>query len=213
MVSSDDGVNAAGDDESAVSEGAIEEPYKDENIDMGGWKDPAASEDQGAVLRIKGGVLYINAGGDGIDANGDVFMSGGEVTVHGPENNANGVLDYASKFQITGGTFIGAGSSGMAQNPTEDSQQPVIVQSTAKEVEEGTVITVKDRDGETIVYFRTEKKMQWYAISTPELVKGKTYTVRVGKEETEVTLRKMVTEIETKEVKEAEETEKEEGTE
>ncbi len=210
VVSSDDGVNAAGEDESPETEEDVEEPYQDENLGRNEWQNPMAEEDQGAVLRIKGGILDVNAQGDGIDANGDVFMSGGEVTVHGPENNANGALDFASKFQITGGTFIGAGSSGMAQNPTEDSQQPVIVQSLPEAAEAGTVITVKDGDGEIIVYFRTEKKMQWYAISAPELVKGKTYTVRVGEEETEVTLRKMVTEVITEEQKEAEEEKKEE---
>ncbi len=217
VISADDGVNASGEDENGeTDEGAemdddgVEEPYQDENLGQNDWQNPVTSEDQGAVLRIKDGILEVNARGDGIDANGDIFMSGGEVTVHGPENNANGVLDFASKFQITGGKFVGAGGSGMAQNPTEDSLQPVIVQSLPEPVEAGTVITVKDGDGEIIVYFRTEKKAQWYAISAPELVKGKTYTVRVGEVETEVTLRKMVTEIETEEQKEEEEEKKEE---
>ena len=71
IVSSDDGINAAGKDDGEI------EPENQKNQPF------MADEDQGASMTINGGVVYVNANGDGLDANGDIFMNGGMVTVHG----------------------------------------------------------------------------------------------------------------------------------
>ncbi|RYD04943.1 hypothetical protein N752_12205 [Desulforamulus aquiferis] len=61
----------------------------------------------------------INASGDGIDSNGSLYMDGGTVLVNGPTNNGNGPLDHDRMAEITGGTLVAAGSSGMARtSPT-----------------------------------------------------------------------------------------------
>ena len=172
LVSSDDGINAAGDDDSA------------ESAQAGGQM--MSKEDQGASLTIGGGIIYVNAEGDGLDANGDIVISGGTIVVHGPSNGGNGTLDYANRCQITGGTFLGAGSIGMALSPSEDSTQPVITQSLEQAVEAGTEISVKDSMGTVIASITTEKRVQWLSVSTPELVKGQKYTVCLGEEEQEV---------------------------
>lgn len=163
IYASDDGINAAGDSEGFMPE-----------------------EDQGAVLTINDGTVYVNAQGDGLDANGDIFINGGKISVHGPSDGGNGTLDYASICKITGGTFVGIGSAGMAQNPSEDSIQPVIAGSFAGSVEEGTVVAVKDSEGRVILSAKTEKTAQWFALSSPELKEGKTYLVCAGGEEREV---------------------------
>lgn len=137
-------------------------------------------EDQGAVMTFNGGTIYVDAGGDGLDANGDIFINGGEITVHGPENGGNGTLDYANTCMITGGTFLGAGSVGMAQSPSKDSTQPVLVWTTDSAVEAGTVISVMDAGGAETVQMTTEKKAQWFALSSPKLEAGGTYTVCYG---------------------------------
>lgn len=193
IISSDDGINAAGDDDS------VDNPESDENaaensegeMNMSGRMNSGggrmAGEDQGASLTIQGGTVYVNADGDGLDANGDILISGGEVIVHGPENGGNGTLDYAESCQITGGTFIGIGSVGMAQSPSEDSTQAVITQSLNQTVEAGTEIIVKDGSGAEVAAITTEKQVQWFSVSTPELKTGETYHVYAGSQEVEIT--------------------------
>jgi len=109
-------------------------------------------------------ITYVNAEGDGLDTNGDILMTGGDVTVHGPTNGGNG-------------------SVGMAQNPDEDSQQPIIVWNIGQTLEAGTAILLKDSVGKQMDEIITEKSIQWYAFSSPELIKGETCTVSVGNTE------------------------------
>lgn len=162
---------------------------------MRGNKGGMPGEDQGASLTINGGTVYVNAEGDGLDANGDILMTGGDVTVHGPTNGGNGTLDYGASCKINGGTFQGMGSAGMAQNPDEDSEQPIIVWNMGQPAESGMTIVLKDSSGKVITEVTTEKKVQWYAVSSPELVKGETYTVCVGDTEKNVTLDNVINRI------------------
>ena len=188
ILASDDGINAAGEaDEADSADDSADDGGEAEKPDHGRGN-PMAEEDQGATLTINGGTVYVNAGGDGLDANGDIFINGGDITVHGPADGGNGTLDYASSCKITGGTFVGVGSAGMIQNPSEDSAQPVIVWKLDEPVEAGTVIAVKDKEGKVIVKKTTEKMVQWLAVSSPEFIEGETYTVCVGDRVKEVNL-------------------------
>lgn len=108
LVASDDGLNAAGGNDSSGFGG------------RGG--DIFASTD-GAVITISSGTLHVNASGDGIDSNGDLIITGGEIYVSGPTDSGNGTLDYAGEAVISGGTFVAAESSGMAQNFSSSSTQ------------------------------------------------------------------------------------------
>ena len=225
VTSSDDAINAAGksEDTETTSSTGEEKPSADSSADTtaesgtnkeqtddsrpdpgngpGGGQQPGQmnggmeAEDQGATLTINGGNLYVNANGDGLDANGDILITGGNLTLHGPEDGGNGTLDYASECKITGGTFAAVGSNGMIQNPSEDSEQPVICQSLDSQIESGTVISVKDEDGKVITEITTEKNVQWYAFSSPKFKVGKTYTICIGDQETEVTLESNYTEL------------------
>ncbi len=188
ILASDDGINAAGEaDEADSADDSADDGGEAEKPDHGRGN-PMAEEDQGATLTINGGTVYVNAGGDGLDANGDIFINGGDITVHGPADGGNGTLDYASSCKITGGTFVGVGSAGMIQNPSEDSAQPVIVWKLDEPVEAGTVIAVKDKEGKVIVKKTTEKMVQWLTVSSPEFIEGETYTVCVGDRVKEVNL-------------------------
>lgn len=163
---------------------------------MRGNKGGMPGEDQGASLTINGGTVYVNAEGDGLDANGDILMTGGDVTVHGPTNGGNGTLDYGASCKINGGTFQSVGSAGMAQNPDEDSEQPIIVWNMGQPAESGMTIILKDSSGKIITEVTTEKKVQWYAVSSSELAKGENYTVCVGDIEKEVKLDNIINWIE-----------------
>ncbi|MCR4686287.1 MAG: carbohydrate-binding domain-containing protein [Lachnospiraceae bacterium] len=67
------------------------------------------------ALTINGGNIYINSYGDGIDSNGSLYMTGGYVEISGPENAGNGTMDYIGECEVTGGTLILTGSTGMQQ--------------------------------------------------------------------------------------------------
>ena len=131
-------------------------------------------------IRISGGTLYVKASGDGIDANGTLTISGGHTTVVGPTRGDTATLDYDASATITGGTFIGTGAAGMAQTFSE-SQQGVIAVSVGNQTE-GTQVTLTDADGNTVVSFAPELSFAVVILSSPEIVKGETYTICVGTE-------------------------------
>lgn len=204
-AASDDGINAAGGDDSAANpEDLVDtKPKTQENTlaergspggapGMGGGM---ADEDQGAVLTVNGGTVYVNADGDGLDANGDIYINGGEITVHGPVDGGNGTLDFASECKITGGTFVADGSMGMVQNPSGTSTQPVIIKSTSGTTGAGTAVSLTDEGGKVLLEYTTEKAVQWFAVSTAELQEGKNYTLQIGDEKTEVSISQTIMEI------------------
>lgn len=183
IYASDDGINAAGDSGQDETEDSAASP--ETGMGMGG---PNMAEDQGASLTINGGTLYVNASGDTLDANGDIVMTDGEVELQGPTSGGDGTLDYASECNISGGTFLAVGSSGMAQNPSNDSGQPFLCGIFDSQVEAGTTITVSDADGKEILSVISEKMSQWYCLSSPELKTGQTYTLSAGGMNQEITL-------------------------
>ncbi len=139
--------------------------------------------------------MYVDADGDGLDANGNIFINGGTLTVHGPVSGGNGTLDFASVCKVTGGAFTGTGSIGMAQNPSDDSTQPVLVWNMSEPMGAGTVLSVYNGSGESIAEITAEKTAQWFAISSPELKTGETYTICTGDIRKQVKLETAVTQI------------------
>lgn len=162
LTASDDGLNAAGD----TATGA-----------------PGNSSSSGSIV-ISGGKLYIKASGDGIDANGTLEISGGYIVVTGPTQGDTSTLDYDKTGVITGGTFIGTGASGMAQS-FSDSEQGVIALRVGSQ-SAGTQIVLKDSDGNTVITHSPELDFEIVIISSPDIVKGETYTLCVGSSETSI---------------------------
>ena len=94
ITASDDGVNAADDNNGTVT------------------------------VEINGGTWYVNAGGDGIDAggnanrgNGTIVFNGGVTEVYGASNSGNTALDSESGITCNGGTVLAVGMSGMIDLP------------------------------------------------------------------------------------------------
>lgn len=137
-------------------------------------------ESGNAVLYIKGGTLNVNAYGDGLDANGSIYMSGGTVTVSGPTSNGDGALDYDNVFEVTGGNLITAGSSGMAQNPSDSSTQYSIAGILDDEQAENSVISLTDDTGNEIMSFTPPKKYSHLVFSSPKIESGKTYHILIN---------------------------------
>ncbi|MBQ9783470.1 MAG: carbohydrate-binding domain-containing protein [Clostridia bacterium] len=167
LVASDDGLNAAGGTDSSG---------------LGGFRPGegfgASSSTSKGSIEISGGTLYVKASGDGLDANGTLTISGGHVTVCGPTQGDTATLDYDVSGTITGGTFIGTGASGMAQS-FSNSTQGVIALSVGTQ-SAGTLITVKDGDGNTLISYAPELSFAVVILSTPQMEKGEQYTVTVG---------------------------------
>lgn len=160
IVASDDGVNVAGGDDATTVEGYSE------------------SEDN--ALIINGGFITVDAQGDGLDANGSIYMSAGTVIVNGPTNSGNGSLDYDGEFEITGGTLIASGSSGMVQATSESSTQNAIMMTYSETQVAGTTVHVEDDDGNTIITYTPSKDYQSVLISTEELETDTSYTLYTG---------------------------------
>lgn len=171
IVASDDGLNAAGGTDSSGFGGH-------RGNDMFGGS-------ANGSINISGGNIYINASGDGIDSNGTFDMAGGTVTISDPTQGDTSVLDYETSGTITGGTFVGTGATQMAQS-LSSSEQGVIFLNVGNQ-SEGTVITVTDSSGNTLVTYEPDLSFALVLISTPDLVKGETYTITVGSSTQEVT--------------------------
>lgn len=164
IVSSDDALNAVSDNSSG---------------DM-------MRSDGVSSLIINGGDIYLRSDGDGVDSNGSFEMTGGTLTVMGPVMGGNGSLDVTGDANITGGTVIMAGTSDMATNFTKASQGSILL--TTGNQSEGSEITVTDASGNVITKVTADCSYQSVLISSPDLVKGNTYTVTAGNYSETVTL-------------------------
>lgn len=162
----DDGLNAAGGNDGSSLGGRPGQNRFDSSVT--------------ARISLDGGTLVVHADGDGLDSNGSILMSDGTVLVHGPTNDGNGPLDYNDTFDISGGLLIAAGSSGMAQAPSETSQQYSILMTYDSAQKAGTIVHVEDSKGEEVVTFAPEKAYQSILISSPSLKKDETYTLFSG---------------------------------
>lgn len=165
LVSRDDGLNAAGGNDSSGFDG----PHEQDMFDA----------DSDCFINISGGTLYVNAEGDGIDSNGNLYVSGGYTIVAGPTNGGDGPLDYAGSASISGGTLVAAGSVQMAQTITSTSNQGVLAVSTGNQAA-GTLIRITDSDGYDILSIEPEKSFQCIVVSCPDMVRGESYMVTVG---------------------------------
>ena len=159
VVSTDDGMNAAGGKDTARNGGI-----------------PSSSFSGGdARIEITGGYLLLDASGDGIDANGTIEISGGTVLISGPTNQGNGTIDYDGSASITGGVLIACGPSGLTQNMSGGTQGSARV--TIPTQSAGTTIALCGEDGRALVTFTSKKAFNNVVISAPGMAVGETYTL------------------------------------
>lgn len=176
ITSSDDGINAAGGTEEMgfgrMGNDSTEDTSTDEM-----W------------MEINGGYIHVLAGGDGIDSNGDITVNGGEVYIDGPSDNGNSAIDYGdrSACYVNGGTVVAIGSSGMAEDISDDSDQQVMLVKLDSQEEAGEVI-LTDSDGNEIITYTALKVYDCVIISTKDLEAGQTYTLTTSGTQTNVDL-------------------------
>ncbi|MFA5364420.1 MAG: carbohydrate-binding domain-containing protein, partial [Candidatus Bathyarchaeia archaeon] len=161
IVSSDDGINAG-----------------EESFSFGRPGGGSTSTGSSYYLKINGGIIVIDAYGDGIDINGYIEMTDGLLVINGPISNNNGPIDYDKSFQISGGTVIASGSSGMAQAPGSGSQYAILVKFSTPQ-QANTLVNIQTASGETVLTFRPTKTFQSLAFSSPDLDAG-SYVIYLG---------------------------------
>jgi hypothetical protein len=105
----------------------------------------------------------------------------------------NGALDYTTTGQITGGTLIACGASGMAQNFDTSSTQCSLMYTLSETMAAGTTVTLSDGDGNVLLEDTMEKSFNSVVISTPELTVGETYTLTCGDTSVDIELTDTIT--------------------
>ncbi len=163
---------------------------EDESADEG--EDDGTNEEKTPNLIISGGKLTVDAQGDGLDSNGNLLVKGGEVFVQGPSSDGNGALDSGSESggycRIEGGTVIAVGSSGMAETFDDSSTQCSFRYNFENRFAENTEISILDEKGKEIFHYKNKREAASVVFSSPELEKGKKYTVKAGEQTKEMTL-------------------------
>lgn len=157
ITAEDDGINVAGGNDSSSTGGM--------------WGNDIFAVDESCLLTISGGCITVNASGDGVDSNGSIVMSGGELYISGPVDNGNGTLDFNGDFEITGGTLLGVGSSGMAQVMNCGTQASVSA-TVSGSVSAGSVLTLKTANGDTIASITAPKSYSFIVASSPMMNEG-----------------------------------------
>ena len=185
LTATDDGLNAAGGTDGSGTSGGRDGMFggggRPGKNPMGGGG--MSSSSKGSIV-ISGGNLYIKASGDGVDANGTLEITGGYTVVTGPTQGDTATLDYDVSGVITGGTFIGTGASGMAQSFSSSEQGVIAVRVNNQSA--GTKITLTDQSGKVLVEHTPELSFAVVILSSPDLVSGETYRLRVGTNENDV---------------------------
>lgn len=171
VKSTDDGFNASdgGDDDQIANDTS-------NPVQKGGFGDVS----ENCELNINGGYIYVNADGDGLDSNGVINMNSGIALVDGPVNDGNGALDCGTEVLVNGGTLIAAGSSGMAELPSDDSKQYSLAVSFGQSQNENSLIYVQNKSGENIIAYSPAKTFSSIVISTPDIAPNQTYSVYCG---------------------------------
>lgn len=180
ITSSDDGMNATDKRASGQAQTA-------QNGSMGGFGG-MGDTDKDANIHISGGIINVNAEGDGIDSNGYITVSGGEVYVLGSSGGGDAALDYGISAVISGGTVVAAGQSGMAVNFCDGSAQGSILVNIQSQQQPGTDVALLDSGGKELIARTIEKGYNSVVVSCPGIADGGVYTLKMGTEETQVTM-------------------------
>lgn len=172
IISSDDGINASGENSSG---GMMMPP--------GRFSGEEKISEEDVWLTLNGGHLYIETSGDGFDSNGSAVINGGYLEIYGPENSGNGSIDVGDGGYVlimNGGSMLAVGSSGMAEHPMESSPQQSLTFYLDETYSVDSSISVIDSGGNEIISGNSGKKFNWICMSTESLVEGETYTLIIN---------------------------------
>lgn len=168
--------------------------HSNANVTISDGEFTLASGDDGihadSATTISGGTIDITESYEGIEGL-SIDITGGETYVSGPTNDGNSALDYNGTGTVTGGIFIAAGSSGMAENFGDSSTQGVMM-VTVNSQAAGSAVSLSDSSGNELVSWTPEKEYTSVIISCPEITTGQEYTLTTGSDTTQITMDSIV---------------------
>lgn len=168
--------------------------HSNANITISDGEFTLASGDDGihadSATTISGGTIDITESYEGIEGL-SIDITGGETYVSGLTNDGNSALDYNGTGTVTGGIFIAAGSSGMAENFGDSSTQGVMM-VTVNSQAAGSAVSLSDSSGNELVSWTPEKEYTSVIISCPEITTGQEYTLTTGSDTTQITMDSIV---------------------
>jgi len=168
--------------------------HSNANITISDGEFTLASGDDGihadSATTISGGTIDITESYEGIEGL-SIDITGGETYVSGPTNDGNSALDYNGTGTVTGGIFIAAGSSGMAENFGDSSTQGVMMVTVDSQAA-GSAVSLSDSSGNELVSWTPEKEYNSVIISCPEITTGQEYTLTTGSDTTQITMDSIV---------------------
>ena len=160
-----------------LNNGVVHVNTSDDGINCVSVFGSGGGQDDGSMVTINGGYLYIYAAGDGFDSNGQAVINDGLVIVHGPSDNKNGPLDVNGELIVNGGTLISIGSAGMPTTPSISSQQNSIAVVFDSALSAGTLISILDESGNSVVTVETMKTSQFFVFSSDDLTLNTKYQI------------------------------------
>lgn len=169
LNATDDGLNASGGTDSSGMTGGRDGMF-------GGKRQSSGN----GVIEISGGDLTIYASGDGLDSNGTLTISDGYIYVANPTAGDTSIIDADGSPVITGGTFVSTGSTTMMAQTFASSSTQGVISCTTGTQSPGSVVTVKDSNGKSVISYEVEYSCAMVIISSPDIVKGDAYTLTIG---------------------------------
>lgn len=174
LKASDDGLNA--------SDGSVQSG-------MGTYSDKVQ-------IIINGGYTEVDADGDGLDSNGNIAFNGGTTVVNGSISGGDGALDSNGEILVTGGTLVAAGMHNMAEYPDSKSEQCAVSVTFDTIQTADTIVSLKNSAGNDVVTFTSIKTFDNIVISSPDILKGETYSICLdGAEYQSITISDTITTI------------------
>lgn len=143
---------------------------------------------------INGGELEAVSGGDTVDSNGNIYVKGGTLRLSSPPRpNYEGSLFCNGDVTISGGNVAAVGNLGVGLYGVE---QPILWISHVEEHTKGSVISLRDRSGNTLLELTTRANFIQSSFTSDELKTGETYIFYIDDEKIiDVTLTELITKI------------------
>lgn len=137
---------------------------------------------------INGGELEASAGGDVVDSNGNIYVTGGKLRLSAPPYpDYEGSLLCNGDVTITGGNIAAVGCMGV--NVYWD-KQPILWFSHTNEIAEGSILSIRDANGNVLLELATQSDAVQSVYTTPDFRVGETYSLYIdGEKKLDVTLK------------------------